>query len=152
MEAPLLKDLIDLGAEGNHGLGKYDLNSGGAQLWRGSTLEKLNSGGAGGQVAHVAAVEPPEDQAVHIEIPIELRPEDQAQVEAALLKDLIDLGAEDNATAAGTHKAYRRTTSGAIKVSTSSANIPGLSSTNCLATGSPSPRSTPSTRRRHSGH
>ena len=78
-------------------------------------------------MVHVAAVEPPlpEDQAVRIEIPIELRAEDQAPVEAPLLKDLIDLWAEDNATAAGTPKVYRRATSGAIKVFTSSVNIPG---------------------------
>ena len=46
-------------------------------------------------------------------------------MEAPLLKDLTNLGAEDNATAAGFHEVYRRATSGAIKVFTSSVNIPG---------------------------
>ena len=54
---------------------------------------------------YVAAVEPPlpEDQAVRIGIQIKLRAEEQAPLEAPLLKDRIDLGAEDNATAARTH-------------------------------------------------
>ena len=62
--------------------------------------------------------------------------EDQAAVEAPLLKDLIELGAEvtwlslntvftqGNDTAAGAHIFYRRATSGASNVSTTSVNIP----------------------------
>ena len=49
-------------------------------------------------------------------------------MEAHPLKDLINLGAEDNATAVGIHTSHRRAKSGATKAPTTSVNILGVSS------------------------
>ena len=50
--------------------------------------------------------------------------DDQATVEAHLLKDLIEPGAEDGATASGFHKFYKKTTSADINALTIPVKIP----------------------------
>ena len=66
----------------------------------------VNSGGAGGQGEQVQ--------------------EDQVVVESPPQRDLIELGAEDNATAVGLHTVYGRAMSEATKVSIISVSIPGV--------------------------
>ena len=51
--------------------------------------------------------------------------EDQGTVETLPQKDLIELGAEDNATTVEIHTSYRRARSGATTAPTTSVNIPG---------------------------
>ena len=60
--------------------------------------------------------------------------EEQVAGELPTQKDLIEFGAEDNTINVGFRTFYRRTKSGATKVFTASANIPGSGSS--LTTGS----------------